>query len=121
MPTDWPRIQSASKLSTLSTAERRSTALPPTMLRLLPGSARIDRVAQAQNVAENHLGDGGHRRVLEIQGKAIAGRGCALAGRPARIAAGADDGDDFSIGDGAPAGARARAFGRTGRTRKTRK
>ena len=40
MPTDWPRIQSASKLSTVSTAVRRSAPLPWITTRLRAGSTR---------------------------------------------------------------------------------
>ena len=40
MPTDWPRIQSASKLSTVSTALRRSVPLPWISTRLRAGSTR---------------------------------------------------------------------------------
>ena len=40
MPTDWPRIQSASKLSMVSIAAARSAPVPVMIRRLRPSSAR---------------------------------------------------------------------------------
>ena len=42
IPTDWPRIQSSSKLRMVSTAVRRSTPLPITSIRFFEESARIE-------------------------------------------------------------------------------
>jgi len=41
IPTDWPRIQSSSKLRMVSTAVRRSSPLPITNIRFFVGSALI--------------------------------------------------------------------------------